>query len=174
MQINGVISMPASPVRELYVSPNGDRWLLGKDHTGELLVCHYPNNASGGRPSEVALEVFLSQSGRGPEYLALEDALSKLGLPGKSPNSSLPKPHQDLEQALGKAVAHCWSGLTPEVQHELFEAAVLSEGETIRQQLAIYLHGKHARTVRRYRVRQYHSRIAWAVSRSNECSDIKN
>jgi hypothetical protein len=37
--------------------------------------------------------------------------------------------------------------LTPEIQHDLFEAAVLSEGETIRQLLAVYLHGKHPRTL---------------------------
>ena len=38
------------------------------------------------------------------------------------------------------------TGLMPEVQHDLFEAAVLAEGE-VRQPLAIYLHTKHPRTV---------------------------
>jgi len=37
--------------------------------------------------------------------------------------------------------------LMPEVQHDLFEAAVLAEGEAIRQPLAIYLHTKHPRTI---------------------------
>jgi hypothetical protein len=52
-----------------------------------------------------------------------------------------------LSQALGQAVARCWSSLAPEIKHNLFEAAVTSEGETIRQQLAVYLQGKHERTV---------------------------
>ena len=52
-----------------------------------------------------------------------------------------------LSRALGQAVARCWSRLPQEVQQELFEAAVMSDGETIRQQLAVYLHGKHSRTL---------------------------
>jgi hypothetical protein len=53
----------------------------------------------------------------------------------------------ELSRALGQAVARCWSNLPQEIQHSLFEAAVMSEGETIRQQLAVYLHGKHERTL---------------------------
>ncbi len=52
-----------------------------------------------------------------------------------------------MSRALGQAVARCWSGLPQEIQHNLFEAAVNSEGETIRPRLAVYLHGKHERTV---------------------------
>jgi hypothetical protein len=37
--------------------------------------------------------------------------------------------------------------LTPEIQHSLFEAALVAEGESIRQQLAIHLHSKHQRAV---------------------------
>jgi hypothetical protein len=33
-----------------------------------------------------------------------------------------------------------------EIQHKLFEAAVTVHGETIRQELAVCLHGKHDRT----------------------------
>jgi hypothetical protein len=44
-------------------------------------------------------------------------------------------------------LVQCWSVLTPEIQHNLFEAAVVSEGESIREQLAIHLHSKHKRTV---------------------------
>jgi hypothetical protein len=40
-----------------------------------------------------------------------------------------------------------WSRLSQETQHDLFEAAVAAEGEAIRQQLAIFLHGKHDRTL---------------------------
>jgi hypothetical protein len=47
---------------------------------------------------------------------------------------------------LGKAVAKLWSELPQDMQQQLFEAAVLSEGEPVRQRLAVFLHGKHART----------------------------
>jgi hypothetical protein len=52
-----------------------------------------------------------------------------------------------LSKALGQAMVHCWSRLPRDVQHDLFEAAVTAEGETIRQQLAVFLHGTHARTI---------------------------
>ena len=52
-----------------------------------------------------------------------------------------------VSKALAKAMVHCWSRLPRDVQHELFEAAVTQEGEAIRQQLAIFLHGTHARTL---------------------------
>ena len=52
-----------------------------------------------------------------------------------------------MSRALGHAVARCWSSLPQETQQDLFEAAVSSEGEAIGQQLAIFLHGKHERTL---------------------------
>ena len=52
-----------------------------------------------------------------------------------------------LAQALGQALVHCWSRLPRDVQQDLFEAAVAAEGESIRQRLAVYLHGTHARTI---------------------------
>ena len=52
-----------------------------------------------------------------------------------------------LSKVLGQAMVHCWSRLPRGVQQELFEAAVTQEGEAIRQQLAIFLHGTHARTL---------------------------
>lgn len=58
-----------------------------------------------------------------------------------------------LSSALGHAVAQCWSRLPQEFQQDLFEAAVSSEGESIRQQLAIFLHSKHARTADSLRAR---------------------
>jgi hypothetical protein len=58
-----------------------------------------------------------------------------------------------LSGSLGQAVAQCWSTLPQDVQHELFEAAVAAQGETIRPLLAVFLHGKHARTLESLRVR---------------------
>ena len=52
-----------------------------------------------------------------------------------------------LSRLLGHAVARCWGRLPQDAQHDLFEAAVDLQGEAIRQQLAIFLHGQHARTL---------------------------
>jgi hypothetical protein len=113
------------------------------------MVSHQPNKASGGRSSEIDVEVFLSQDGRGPEHQALIEALANLdGGQSNGERDVLSVVTADkLSRALGQAVARGWSSLPQEIQHDLFEAAVTSEGETIRQQLAVYLHGKHERTV---------------------------
>ena len=42
--------MAVSSVRELYTSPNGDRWEAGRDELGRLVIIHTPNVASGGKP----------------------------------------------------------------------------------------------------------------------------
>jgi hypothetical protein len=142
--------MAASPIRELYVSPNGDRWVLGIDRAGKLVVRHHPNKPSGGLPSEIGVDVFLSRGGGGPEHQALADALAdNMEMCGKESEDKILAADtiQKLDRALGQAVAQCWSVLTPEIQHSLFEAAVASEGESIREQLAIHLHSKHKRTV---------------------------
>jgi hypothetical protein len=141
--------MATSVVKELYKSPNGDRWALCRVQSGKLMVSHQPNKASGGRASEIDVEVFLSQDGRGPEHQALIEALANLdGGQSNGERDVLSVVTADkLSRALGQAVARGWSSLPQEIQHNLFEAAVASEGETIRQQLAVYLHGKHERTV---------------------------
>ena len=53
---------------------------------------------------------------------------------------------QQLFHALGEAVAKVWSNLPHDVQHHLFEQAVASQGEEMRQRLAVFLHHKHSRT----------------------------
>jgi hypothetical protein len=47
---------------------------------------------------------------------------------------------------VGEGVVKLWTGLPQQIQHELFEAAVLGEGEDVRSQLAIFLHHTHNRT----------------------------
>jgi hypothetical protein len=52
---------------------------------------------------------------------------------------------------LGAAAADLWSGLPPELQQILFERAVLlghqrEQDESLREQLAKFLHDHHART----------------------------
>ena len=141
--------MEAPILKELYNSPNGDRWALSKDGAGKLVVLHEPNKSSDGRPSEIAVDVFLSQGDQGPKHQALARELAALGVAhGDDADQELSADHTEkLSHALGLAVARCWSSLPQEIQHQLFEAAVSSEGKLIRQQLAVFLHGKHERTV---------------------------
>lgn len=57
--------------RELYRSPNGDAWFLGRDPSdGRAVVVHEANRPSGGAVSCIDLGEFLS-FGNGPEQQAL-------------------------------------------------------------------------------------------------------
>src|SRR3954454_10521718 len=51
-----------------------------------------------------------------------------------------------LTRAFGEAVIRIWSDLPQEVQDHLFKGAVASQGDSLRSQLAVFLHGKHSRT----------------------------
>ena len=58
--------------RELYSSPNGDRWLLCRDSdTDRVFVRHEPNLPSGGRVSDLDIGAFLSRGPLNPEHQAL-------------------------------------------------------------------------------------------------------
>ena len=58
--------------RELYASPNGDRWLLARyAKYGRIFVQHVPNVPSGGQPSSIELAEFLAREGNPPEQQAL-------------------------------------------------------------------------------------------------------
>lgn len=53
--------------------------------------------------------------------------------------------------ALGQAVIEVWGNLPQEVQQSLFESAVVAghhgePDESLREQLAVFLHDKHPRT----------------------------
>jgi hypothetical protein len=63
--------------RELYSSPNGDRWHLCKDASGRLFVLHQANIPSGGRITRIELGDFLSR-GYGPEQQALLEMIGTL------------------------------------------------------------------------------------------------
>ncbi|MXQ10488.1 hypothetical protein [Microvirga makkahensis] len=56
--------------RTLYSSPNGDRWYLIRDTSGEIFIRHEANVASGGHVAHIDLGTFLS-SGKGPEHQEL-------------------------------------------------------------------------------------------------------
>jgi hypothetical protein len=57
--------------RELYRSPSGESWFLGREpQNGRAFVIHQPGAPSGARLSHIELGAFLS-SGDGPEQRAL-------------------------------------------------------------------------------------------------------
>jgi hypothetical protein len=65
--------------RELYRKPNGDRWfLIRESRTGELLINHRPNAASGARSSVVPIGEFLYYGGDGEEHRALLHLIGSL------------------------------------------------------------------------------------------------
>lgn len=143
--------MAKPTIKDLYASPNGDRWALSRNAAGSFVVLHHPNPASGGQPSQTELTDFLAKGGNGPEHQALQHALESLGMnaghdDGSRSTETPAHVIETLSRALGQAVARCWSNLPQEHQQELFEAAVRSAGETIREPLAVFLHGKHERT----------------------------
>jgi hypothetical protein len=53
---------------------------------------------------------------------------------------------EQLTTALGKGAVEIWSDLPPEIQHELFEAAIACHGDGLRHDLALFLHEHHVRT----------------------------
>lgn len=57
-------------VRKLYSSPNGDRWYLIRDGSGEVFIRHEANITSGGYVAHIEIGTFLS-SGQGPEHQEL-------------------------------------------------------------------------------------------------------
>src|SRR5260221_3606481 len=63
--------------RELYSSPNGDRWHLCKDASGRVFVLHQANIPSGGQTSHIELGDFLTR-GYGREQQALFQMIGTL------------------------------------------------------------------------------------------------
>ena len=70
--------------RELYSSPNGDKWFLSGDPaTGNVFIRHEANIPSGGHVTEMDIATFLSSGQRNPEHQALSHLLGTL-LKGES------------------------------------------------------------------------------------------
>jgi hypothetical protein len=58
--------------RELYLSPNGDRWLLLHEaSSGRVFVRHEPNKPSGGLAADIEIGEFLIEGRQGPEHIEL-------------------------------------------------------------------------------------------------------
>jgi hypothetical protein len=71
--------MGVPQARELYGSPNGDRWDLVREPGSEqVLVRHRPNAAPGGRASEIEVGEFLARGGRGSEQVELLQLIGSL------------------------------------------------------------------------------------------------
>jgi hypothetical protein len=69
--------MNATRMRELYSSPNGDRWHVCKDASGRVFVLHQAYIPSGGQISQIELRDFLAR-GCGPEQQALLQMIGTL------------------------------------------------------------------------------------------------
>lgn len=51
---------------------------MGRDLSGEVVVIHHPNAASGGRVATIPVGTFLTPSNRGPEHQALRHLIGTL------------------------------------------------------------------------------------------------
>ena len=69
--------------RKLYESSSGDRWYLIRDASGEIVVRHEANAASGGNVAHLEIGAFL-KSGVGPEQ---QELLRLLGTLTDDPSS---------------------------------------------------------------------------------------
>jgi hypothetical protein len=64
--------------RELYSSPNGDKWFLSGDpDTDTVFIRHEANVSSGGHVTEMDIATFLSSGQRNPEHQALLNCLER-------------------------------------------------------------------------------------------------
>ena len=81
---------------KIYHSSNGDTWELEVQPTGEPVVIHTANPASGGAVTRTPVSEFSAIEGHGPEYQALRKVLSRLETaPGETPSA---KPDDKLDE----------------------------------------------------------------------------
>ena len=66
--------------REIYLSENGDKWLLCRDEEedGRVFVLHKANVSSGGTATKIELGDFLGRGKAGPEHQALSRLIGRL------------------------------------------------------------------------------------------------
>jgi hypothetical protein len=102
--------------RRLYCSPNGDRWNLTRDGSGEVFVQHEANPASGGHVANIEIETFLG-SGRGPEQQELLRLIGTLVNDGTAQASVPPAGPHDVPE-LVDPLATPGTGVLPPVTPE--------------------------------------------------------
>jgi hypothetical protein len=64
--------------REIYLSENGDKWLLCSDQDGRAYVEHRANLSSGGKVTPIEISNFLAPGRSGPEHQALLQLIASL------------------------------------------------------------------------------------------------
>jgi len=64
--------------REIYLSENGDRWLLCRADDGRTFVLHKANVSSGGKITSIELGDFMRKGNAGPEHQALASLIGGL------------------------------------------------------------------------------------------------
>jgi hypothetical protein len=64
--------------REIYLSENGDRWLLCRAEDGRTFVLHKANVSFGGKVTLIELGDFLRKGNAGPEHEALVRLIGSL------------------------------------------------------------------------------------------------
>jgi hypothetical protein len=74
--------------RKLYSSSNGDAWYLCRDRSGQIVVSHEPNLASGGKSSQIDIGTFLNKGNKGPEHQALLQLIGELVDPDHTPTQA--------------------------------------------------------------------------------------
>jgi hypothetical protein len=86
----------ATLTRTLYLSPNGDRWLLGRETgSGRVFVRHQANLPSGGRVTDLDVGAFLAAGPPGPQHQELLRLIGTLveaeePAPGPEPEREIP------------------------------------------------------------------------------------
>jgi hypothetical protein len=84
----------STETRELYASPNGDRWYLAQQGTSQqVYIQHIANAASGGHMTRIEVGEFLVRGGNAPEQQALLRLIGTL-------TEGLFDAEQDLAQGL--------------------------------------------------------------------------
>jgi hypothetical protein len=69
----------AVEMRELYSSPNGNRWYLARDvDSARVFIRHEPNLPSGGTTADLDVGAFLRRGGQGPEHQELVRLIGRL------------------------------------------------------------------------------------------------
>ena len=81
--------------RELYSSPNGDRWLLAREpESGRVFVRHIPNEPSGGNATDIEIDAFLCERGYGPQHIELLRLIGTLVEKGSDHGDQEARPHR--------------------------------------------------------------------------------
>jgi hypothetical protein len=60
--------------------------------------------------------------------------------------STTPENAEHISRTIGETIIRMWSRLPQDVQQDLFEEVVKCLGDSMRSQVAVFLHLKHSRT----------------------------